>query len=414
MHGRHDAAEELSDSLDDFLSERKDDPYPDKIIGWDSSDPRVLVISKKNTSLLLDLLFRDRKGLLKTCSQTWSPTLTGLLFVIWGCVYITSTPECWVSFIDIARRCYLFTKADISGVIQVFQEDAHRHLELWLSRRTPTAMDLEDARLQLSMLIERIRSEPGTGTNDVPFILSFYFLVTFSLPQVDEHFIPGVEDLFIPLLRESFRSFWRYFKFESGFASVILRPELVKDRIGILTIMINLMLTHLFRHPTKVITMKQVLQAVADLGVVEILAKAVFFTNDYSGTNDIDKITEHFGTFKMFANNVRYISQDGLGAVFRHTSTDWFKVYIFKEMQDVFFGTSTRHEEWFNITINFWYELGASLDYILPTADYMQNIPLCSYTRCPDPVATDMGALECGLGNIFANISSTQLFMVGG
>ncbi|CAE6476557.1 unnamed protein product [Rhizoctonia solani] len=239
--------------------------------------PSSACYSKKNTSLLLDLLFRDRKGLLKACSQTWSPTLTGLLFVIWRCVYITSTPECWVLFIDIARRCYLFTKADISSVIQVFQEDAHRHLGLWLSRRTPTAMDLEDARLQLSMLIERIWSEPGIGTNDVPFILSFYFLVTFSLPQVDEHFILGVEDLFIPLLTESFRSFWHYFKFESGFASVILRPELVKDHIGILTIMINLMLTHLFRHPTKVITMKQVLQAVADLGVVEILAKAVFF-----------------------------------------------------------------------------------------------------------------------------------------
>ncbi|KAH7323373.1 hypothetical protein B0J17DRAFT_241733 [Rhizoctonia solani] len=254
MHGRQGADEQLSDSLNAFLAQQVHNPHPDRIIGWSPQGIHPTIISKANTLLLLDLLFKDRKGLLRAWSETRSPTLTGLLFVLWRFAHVASMPNHWISFIDLARRNYLITKADFSNAIQTFQEDAHQHVDIWFSRRTLTAVDLEDARLQLSILTKRLRSEPSTGICVVPFTLSFYFLVGFSLPNADEKFIPGVEDLFIPLLREAFGGFWCCFKI--GVASLIIRPDLIRKRIGLLIITINLMLDHLEIHPTDLVSRK--------------------------------------------------------------------------------------------------------------------------------------------------------------
>ncbi|KDN34055.1 hypothetical protein RSAG8_12843, partial [Rhizoctonia solani AG-8 WAC10335] len=89
MDGKQDVDGPLSDALNIFLAERMNDPYPNQIIGWNSQGPRTTIVSKANALLLLDLLFQDRKGLLRAWSETRSPTLTGVLFVLWRCVHIT-------------------------------------------------------------------------------------------------------------------------------------------------------------------------------------------------------------------------------------------------------------------------------------------------------------------------------------
>ncbi|KAG8698278.1 hypothetical protein FRC11_014521, partial [Ceratobasidium sp. 423] len=282
MHGKQDADGPLSDGVNVFLAENMDGPYPDQVIGWSSQGSRAAIISKANTLLLLDLLFKDRKGLLRAWSETRSPTLTGLLFILWRCIHTASTPTRWIHFIDIARRNYLVARGDVTSPIQKFHEDVRRRLHIWLSRSTPTAVDLEDARTQLTMLTRRLCSEPTSGLFAVPFTTSVSDLITFVLPKEEEGFTPGVEELFLPLLRESFTSFWRHLKVD--YASM-RRPRLLVNIATILTILSNFIIDHLRNHPAHEAILKEVLRTIADLGVVETIAKAMILI-DSSNAED--------------------------------------------------------------------------------------------------------------------------------
>ncbi|CAE6511699.1 unnamed protein product, partial [Rhizoctonia solani] len=255
---------------------------------------------------------------------------------------------------------YLITRAEATNPIQIFQEDANSHLEIWLSRRIPTAADLEDARLQLSLLTERMRSEPSVGILDVPFVLSIHYLVAFVLPRVDEKFVPGVEDLFIPLLRETFGSVWRYL--ETSHPSILLRPELLQSRFNLLIIMANLM--NLGSHQTDLVGFRELIHAIADFGVIEIMAKDVALTDENNGSQH--KIVEHIATFKRFTNTIRIVSNFAefkLDTIFRPTIVDWFKTLNHIYMKGAVFDGRTEQEEWSKLIMDFWYsDLGESLD----------------------------------------------------
>ncbi|CAE6421542.1 unnamed protein product [Rhizoctonia solani] len=279
--GKEDASQMLSRGVEVFIAQRAGD-HPDQLLDWDLPTPGEPIISQRYALLLLGLLFKDRKGLLRVCSETRSPTLTGVLFVLWRLVHITGTPTLWTYFIDIAKRNYLVAGDNVTP-IQIFEEDARAHSQIWHSRNASIAVDLEDARTQLLLLTKKMHFEPARGPSAVSFSMLAPSLILYFSPNSKVGFISGVEDLFLPLIQELFAGFWRYL--EIGDNPIFVPPEVFVNHFGAIMLINNCMIQHLIDHPPIAagVTSKEALQATVDLGVIELMSQSIILIDDYNG-----------------------------------------------------------------------------------------------------------------------------------
>ncbi|CAE6376861.1 unnamed protein product [Rhizoctonia solani] len=286
MDGKQDASKTLSDGVEVFLAHRIDS-HPDQVIGWSSSAPNEIIVNQECALLLLGLLFKNRKGLLRAWSETCSPTLTGLLFVLWRLAHITSTPALWIYFIDIAQRNYLVVGGNGASPIQKFEQDIRERAKIWLSRNTPVAVDLEDSRTQLALLGKQLQFERDVGFSAIPFSMFASSLILHFTPTHEEGFVPGVEDLFVPLIQKLFGGFWRYLAIDTTPRPV--PPEVLVNHFGAMMVLTNCMLRHLINHPTAGVTAREALQATADLGVIEMMSQSIILIDDYNGEEIAEK-----------------------------------------------------------------------------------------------------------------------------
>ncbi|CAE6376841.1 unnamed protein product [Rhizoctonia solani] len=272
--GSEDADEVLSKEVEVFVIRLKDGPDPDKILGWDLHAPHSIIISKGNALLLLDLLFKDRKGFLRAWSETRCPTLSGLLFILRRSAHTPIVPAHLVSFIEIARRNRLASTENIDRCPE-FEKDITKNSQIWFSRDVTAAVDLEDARTQLSLLTKRLHFDPAVDSSPNRFAMSAITLVLHALPKPKEGFVPGVEDLFVPLIEETFRSTWSLLAVE--FTTQPLLPSTLLEYFGAFFMEINSILEHLIEHPAADVTPKEVLQVIVDSGVVETMSKSILY-----------------------------------------------------------------------------------------------------------------------------------------
>ncbi|KAH7323375.1 hypothetical protein B0J17DRAFT_772655 [Rhizoctonia solani] len=156
MDGEQDAHEALSKDVEP-LARHLNYPDPDQTPDLDSQFSYQRIISKEGAMALLDLLFKDRKVFLRAWSEAESPTLAGLLLVLRRRIHPTSTPKRWVRYVDIARRNYLSASAVANDPLPKFEEDIQKYPSIWYSG-APIAVDLEDARTQLSILTRQMSS----------------------------------------------------------------------------------------------------------------------------------------------------------------------------------------------------------------------------------------------------------------
>ncbi|KEP52544.1 hypothetical protein V565_043960 [Rhizoctonia solani 123E] len=390
--GSEDADETLSKCIKLFLTQLRDDPDPDKTLGWDIQALHSVIISKGDALLLLDLLFKDRKGFLRAWSETRCPTLNGLLFLLRRSVHTPFVPAHLVSYIDLARRNQLASRENTDPCPE-FEEDITNHAQIWFSTNAKTTVDLEDARTQLSLLTKQLHFDPVNPSPE-GFAISAINLILHTLPNPKQGFVPGVEDLFVPLLGEIFRSTWNLlgveFTREPMITSTLLRY------LGAFVITINNILDHLIDHPAADVTAKEVLQVVVDSGVIEIMSKFIIYIDDYEGKY---QISNDLRPFKLFGDKCHHIlGPHGLNEMFEHTFIDWFKTLTYRCIHDGIYGTHSQHEEWFKKVIHFWRRLGDMLGHTFQEIQHEILVLECSYARCHDPQATRILALSCICG----------------
>ncbi|CAE6401812.1 unnamed protein product [Rhizoctonia solani] len=278
MDGERDTHGTLFKSVE-LLARHHNDPDLKQASDLDSQLTYEYVISKENALTLLDLLFKDREGFLRAWSETESPTLAGLLLVLRRRIHTISAPERWVHYVDIARRNYLATIEVANDPLPKFEEDIRNHPRIWYSG-APIAVDPEDARTQLSLLTTRMRSQSNIESSAIPYSVLATSLAMHVFPKPEQGFIPGVEDLFIPLLRESFWGFWNYLEVNSTTSPVA--PDSLVNHAGILIIMANRMVSHV-KNATCLVSSREIMQEVVDLGLIEIVSKSILLIDDYNG-----------------------------------------------------------------------------------------------------------------------------------
>lgn len=68
-------------------TEAGDMAHCDWIVGWvaleDENAPSEVLVSRPDASMLLDMLWTDRKYFLKALTMTYSPGLSGIMFLLW-------------------------------------------------------------------------------------------------------------------------------------------------------------------------------------------------------------------------------------------------------------------------------------------------------------------------------------------
>ncbi|KDN43036.1 hypothetical protein RSAG8_06359, partial [Rhizoctonia solani AG-8 WAC10335] len=69
----------------------------DSIIGWGASDGQPLV-SLEQAKALVEILWDDRANMLKALTSTYTPALSGLLFLLWRYIYLDAWKEILESF----------------------------------------------------------------------------------------------------------------------------------------------------------------------------------------------------------------------------------------------------------------------------------------------------------------------------
>ncbi|KAG8732164.1 hypothetical protein FRC10_001189 [Ceratobasidium sp. 414] len=88
--------EDLSVMLMDYVSGAAGDQVygrwisPDPFLGWSSRYKFKPLVSRPNALILLDILWKDRKGFLRAWAQTHAPALFGPFFILWRCVEIAA------------------------------------------------------------------------------------------------------------------------------------------------------------------------------------------------------------------------------------------------------------------------------------------------------------------------------------
>lgn len=191
---------------------------PDRLLGWSSRDSEPPIMAKSNALLLLDILWKDRKGFLRAWAETRAPVLTGLLFILWRCVHIArcvhlavhtarelnkpSTPDRWVKFCEVQWRYYIIAGTDQLLPLRKFHEDARKYYESWSSQST--TVDLEDARTKLEAFTLQMSS--ASGPFPCPTLPTMGNMMLFVMTGCV--FQPGIEDLLLPFLQAIFRCYW--------------------------------------------------------------------------------------------------------------------------------------------------------------------------------------------------------------
>ncbi|CAE6506160.1 unnamed protein product [Rhizoctonia solani] len=215
----------------------------DMFIGWKPGGFFNVkpVMSKADAAILLEILYRDRKGFLRAWAETHAPSLSPLLFILWRCAKQTRMPNRWISFCEIHWRYYVVAGTDHVGTLEEYNKDAGRCYEIWLPKGRP--VDLEDARTILHAFTQRMQST--SILYPLPDVLTMGTMLSFVIPRCG--LMPGVEYLFSPLVRVVFEYFWKSVAGKGLHTTFRLEPKDVATLVHPLFVMLEHFVKHVLR-----------------------------------------------------------------------------------------------------------------------------------------------------------------------
>ncbi|EUC60706.1 hypothetical protein RSOL_361070 [Rhizoctonia solani AG-3 Rhs1AP] len=358
----------------------------DTFIGWKPGSLFDLkpVMSKADAAILLEVLYRDRKGFLRAWAETHAPSLSPLLFVLWRCAKQTRMPSRWISFCEIHWRYSIVAGTDHIGTLDEYNKDAGQYYEIWLPKGRP--VDLEDARTILHAFTQRMQST--SILYPLPDVPTMGAMLSFVTPR--SGLIPGVEDLFIPLVRVVFDYFWisvagkslhTKFRLEAEDVATVVHPAFV-------------MVEHLVKHtPTRA---KEFVKELINLGIIELLSRGFALIKREPGLDEQAKFSPLIRVCHEFSNSLLRVGPPTYReSEFADTFVEWFKTLRYLRSQDSMLNTRTDHTNWYEMSNRAWVEIGDILEYDVqvPRAEAMSRG--CAYSRCPDPDSVRGVRFEC-------------------
>ncbi|KAG8696328.1 hypothetical protein FRC08_007229 [Ceratobasidium sp. 394] len=205
--------------------------------------------------------------------------------------------------------------------------------------------------------------------------------------------LPGVGDLFIPLMRVTFEYFWLTAAGKTLHNKFSLEAEDVATTI--------LPAFHMLEHLHKCAPERvhEFTTASAELGAMEILARGLVLVKQEDDFDEEAKFRPLFQACNNFTSMLAMVDP----ALFRVNTfadafVEWFKTLRYMRARDGMFNTRTRTKTWYLITEGCWTQAGEFLEYdeLVPAAEAFSRG--CMHPRCPDPNSVKGVRFECPCG----------------
>ncbi|CAE6451686.1 unnamed protein product [Rhizoctonia solani] len=358
----------------------------DTFIGWkpDGLFDIKPVMPKADAAILLEVMYRDRKGFLRAWAETHAPSLSPLLFILWRCAKQTRMTNRWISFCEIHWRYYIVAGTDHIGTLEAYNKDAGQYYESWLPKSRP--VDLEDARTILHAFTQRMQST--SILYPLPDVPTMGTMISFVVPR--SGLIPGVEELFIPLIRLVFGYFWVSVAGKSLYTKFCLEAEDVATVVHPAFVIVK----HLVKHtPSRA---KEFVKELINLGIIESLSRGFALVKREPELDEHAKFSPLIRVCHEFSNSLLNVGPPTYReSEFADTFVEWFKTLRHLRSQDSMLNTRTDHTNWYEMSDQVWIEIGDILEYDVqvPRAQAMSRG--CAYSRCPDPDSVRGVRFEC-------------------
>ncbi|KAG8723805.1 hypothetical protein FRC09_001707 [Ceratobasidium sp. 395] len=365
------------------ISQTPFSPYP--FLGWSSRDRffKEPLISEQNALALLDILWTDRGGFLKTWAESHAPSMFGIISIIWRCVEMSSTRHRWGIFCEVLWRYHVVAGTEHLGLVPL-QDSARHHIEDW--KHITSRVDLDDARNVMQAYTERITST--SILYPIPNLAAIGQMVAYVVPMTG--LTSGTEDLFIPLIRATFEYFWSTVAGKTLHTKFSLEAEDVASTV----LPAYTMLDHLHkRSPGRV---HEFVTTCGELGVIEALARGFVLMKEEREFDEEAKFQYLFEGCANFGAMLALVDP----AIFRVSTfapafPDWYKALRYMRARDSMFNTRTQKKRWYKRAELIWGKTGEYLEYDEEVQGAEVLSSGCAYTRCPDPESVKGVRFEC-------------------
>ncbi|CAE6489510.1 unnamed protein product [Rhizoctonia solani] len=196
-----------------------DDAACDWLLGWAKAPERPQqppLASRADISTLLNILAGDCKTFMKAWSSTFSPRLSGVMFLLWRYVYnkclaktSTQTEGVLIPFCELIWRSMIMATIDeVNPLMYMFNTAQSPGADLWEKRcNTPAGrFDAEDSRTILTVFLMRM-----APTNLERYSRLGFAEMTAFLRFIKRRVEPGCEDLFPQVFRMALDRTWEAF-----------------------------------------------------------------------------------------------------------------------------------------------------------------------------------------------------------
>ncbi|KDN46661.1 hypothetical protein RSAG8_04041, partial [Rhizoctonia solani AG-8 WAC10335] len=380
----------------------------DWIFGW--SDPPAhgghsnLIVAESDALDLMNVLWNDRKALLKSLSLTYTPGALTILLLIWqymlrnGLQHELPAPPLRTPllgpFLDLSWRFVLVATPSDYGFIlpMVFAAMSH------LGKLVKGAVDVEDSRTIINAYIN--------GIMPIENAVSFRqatLVICHNLPRFVVHnILPGTEELFPVLVKSMLGRMWETIFWEG------LEMEHIMPPMGILAGGVEDLLLFLQIHaprlPPQSPVMQAILEEMADndlLGLVGFSVHRLYPSRESDTTGlykDLSSCIEFRNAVRsMIAALAQASSTSVAPPYFREYATEWVKHLQYNDVLLQMTGKGDNASSW----ATFRQELLWDVIRMIGSSDDAKECLesrlriSCNYARCPNPSWAGYAQLCC-------------------
>ncbi|EUC61190.1 MYND finger protein [Rhizoctonia solani AG-3 Rhs1AP] len=392
--------QEIEDAYDD-------DAACDWLLGWAKAPERPQeppLASRVDISTLLNILAGDCKAFMKAWSSTFSPRLSGVMFLLWRYVFnkciMKSSPQPEIQlnpFCELIWRCMIMATTDeVNPLMYMFNTVQAAGADNWEKySNTPAGrFDADDSRTILNLFIMRM----------APVNLERYSRLGFAEMTAFLRFIkrrvePGCENLFPQVFNMVLDRTWEALNTNE------LDDGMLIDAAGrTLMYLGNCMQILGGSFPLNSTVIMQITAILAEKRVFELVGRVVLmmkYTVVPPGGSDPE--AGRNGMFRVFSELFfeqveQLAAESDLERAFSHYVPEWLK--ISRHLATLRFRIETEprpiwdHYEVRGIS---WWDMAKCLGLEQQIKAALESGKSCSYARCPAPNDLGGGQLTCRL-----------------
>ncbi|CAE6453992.1 unnamed protein product [Rhizoctonia solani] len=298
----------------------------DSILGWGPSSKRAL-IPPEHVKILVEIIWEDRANWLKALMSTYTPALSGLLFLFWRYIYLDASranppgPDGKLvkRIAEIHFRCMLVATSDQGGPLLGIGDELCELMGITPGEGIQMFPKSPDSQTIFEAYIRRL-DPTDTRIYAPPNIL----LVTILLELLVSNMGSGLEGLLPSVFEVTTRRFW---------TALTSKEEVQTMLLG----SIGMMLEHYKsllqpKSRTSVISLsvqKEILESLARSDLLDLVATAMLRLNSNADENGPD-LDLNYNFLKSVQTTFEQISASHSPALleecFRDYAPDWVKV----------------------------------------------------------------------------------------